>query len=108
LDDTARFFGREADAAGLIDRLSRSRLTVLYGDDRVGKTSLLQARLLPAILANQHLPLLVSVTSTPLVTQIKQRLRPDLNNSSDLAQTSLKVFLRQTVSHLPKGKRLSS
>lgn len=106
LDDTARFFGREADAAGLIDRLSRSRLTVLYGDARVGKTSLLQARLLPAILANQHLPLLVSVTSTPLVTHIKQRLRPDLNNSSDLAQTSLKVFLRQTASHLPKGKRV--
>jgi tetratricopeptide (TPR) repeat protein len=48
-DDHFRFFGR-ADAARDVARLwRRNRITVLYGDSGVGKTSLVRAGVVPAI-----------------------------------------------------------
>src|SRR5580704_5828144 len=41
------FFGRDAEAAELLQRLRLHPLLVLYGRSGLGKTSLLRARLIP-------------------------------------------------------------
>src|SRR5687767_13004833 len=42
-EDAPFFFGREADCSVIIDNLSASRFTLLYGASGVGKSSLLRA-----------------------------------------------------------------
>jgi WD40 repeat protein len=41
--DAKRFFGRETQIENIIDRLTASRLTILYGESGVGKTSVVRA-----------------------------------------------------------------
>ncbi len=41
--DAKRFFGRETQIEKIIDRLKASRLTILYGESGVGKTSVVRA-----------------------------------------------------------------
>ena len=42
-EDAAKFFGRDAERTTLISNLKASRLTVLYAQSGVGKSSLLRA-----------------------------------------------------------------
>ncbi len=42
-EDAKRFFGRKTQIENIIDRLTTSRLTILYGDSGVGKTSVVRA-----------------------------------------------------------------
>lgn len=42
-EDANRFFGREAQIENIIQRLKASRLTILYGESGVGKTSVVRA-----------------------------------------------------------------
>ena len=46
-EDAALFFGRETEQAVIRDNLITSRLTVLYGESGVGKSSVLRAGVLP-------------------------------------------------------------
>jgi hypothetical protein len=47
--DAEYFFGRDSDRELVIDNLMASRLTVLYGPSGVGKSSLLQAGVMPLL-----------------------------------------------------------
>lgn len=47
--DVDIFYGREAETAELVNRIHRHRLVVLYGASGTGKTSLLQAGVLPRL-----------------------------------------------------------
>jgi len=110
LADVARFFGRAEQVNSLLPDLtcadSRCRFVVLHGEAGVGKTSLLQAGIAPALVAAQHLPLLVRVSTSPLVTRIKQTLLPDLGPTPVLEKAPLQEFLRQAASFLPEGKQI--
>lgn len=109
LADVARFFGRDRALAQTLENLtcsdSRCRLAVLHGDIGMGKTSLLQAGIAPALIAAQHLPLLVRVGEEPLVATIKHSLLPDLDRTPMLKNAPLAAFLRQVTGRLPPGKQ---
>lgn len=55
----AQFFGREAEVAELVRRLSRKGLTVLFGQSGLGKTSMLQAGVVPRLREAGFAPVLV-------------------------------------------------
>ena len=110
LADASRFFGREASIGTLLENLtgsdSRSRLAVLHGDAGMGKTSVLKAGIVPALVSAQHLPLVVRVSGEALATGIKQSLLPNLNTVPILRDAPLQEFVRQVAALLPKGKHL--
>jgi hypothetical protein len=56
VEDATLFFGREREAAQLTARIQGTRLTVLYAPSGAGKTSLLNARIIPALEAHGWLP----------------------------------------------------
>ena len=56
VEDATLFFGREREAAQLTSRILGTRLTVLHAPSGAGKTSLLNARIIPALEAHGWLP----------------------------------------------------
>ena len=55
------FFGREAEVRGLTERVRQRPLTVLFGPSGLGKSSLLNAGVVPRLRQAGYLPLLVRV-----------------------------------------------
>src|SRR5215472_3960689 len=78
----AFFHGRDAEAAELLRRVRRERLTILFGQSGLGKTSLLSAGLFPRLRAADFLPVYVRLDWTTEqispVAQIKQALAANL------------------------------
>ena len=58
-DTGAYFFGRTAELQDLYERIVHKPLTVLFGQSGLGKTSLLQAALVPRLRAAGYLPILM-------------------------------------------------
>jgi hypothetical protein len=56
VEDATLFFGREREAGQLTSRIQGTRLTVLHAPSGAGKTSLLNARIIPALEAHGWLP----------------------------------------------------
>jgi hypothetical protein len=78
----AFFHGRDAEAAELLRRVRRERLTILFGQSGLGKTSLLCAGLFPRLRGADFLPVYVRLDWTTEqispVAQIKQALAANL------------------------------
>jgi hypothetical protein len=78
----AYFHGRDAEAAELLRRVRRERLTILFGQSGLGKTSLLSAGLFPRLRASDFLPVYVrldwTIEQISPVAQIKQALAENL------------------------------
>jgi tetratricopeptide (TPR) repeat protein len=78
----AFFHGRDAEAAELLRRVRRERLTILFGQSGLGKTSLLCAGLFPRLRAADFLPVYIRLDWTTAqitpVAQIKQALAENL------------------------------
>ena len=76
------FHGRDAEAAELLRRVRRERLTILFGQSGLGKTSLLCAGLFPQLRAADFLPVYIRLDWTTAqitpVAQIKQALAENL------------------------------
>lgn len=113
LEHTAVFSGRDREISEVAEQLSRHRCVVLRGENRVGKSSFLQAGLIPALVSNEHLPLYfhVSSRSESLVEDIWHELLPDLPVRSDgekdgLSGQRLHSVLRSAADVLPEGKHL--
>ncbi len=113
LADASRFAGRDALAKVLLDQMvcsdSLCRFVVLDGRTKVGKTSLLRAGIVPALVAAEHLPLYVNMTPSPtgsLATLVKETLLPDLSATPLLAEAPLRVFINQVADLLPEGKHV--
>ena len=104
--DHIRFFGREDILAELLERMSGNPVTFLCSSQAAGKTSLLKAGLVPALLAQGHLPLVISTSSETLEASIKKDLLPDLDNLPFLKAMSLTKFIDVVASALPEGKML--
>ena len=78
----AFFHGRDAEAAELLRRVRRERLTILFGQSGLGKTSLLCAGLFPRLRTADFLPVYIRLDWTTAqiapVAQIKQALAENL------------------------------
>jgi hypothetical protein len=73
-DERGKFFGREADKAILVDKILGNRLTLLFAASGVGKSSLLQAAVIPYLRADGGENLSV-VCNTDWVSEPLGRLR---------------------------------
>lgn len=98
--DGYRFFGRQEIIRELTDRIQENSNTFLDGS---GKTSALQAGVIPRLLENGHLPLLVSVSAEPLETSIKKQLLPNIREMEFLESMSLTEFVRRVSDQLRDG-----
>ena len=56
-DDASRFKGRDEDIDHLYRLVTRSDLSVIYAESGIGKSSLINAGLIPSLRANMYLPL---------------------------------------------------
>lgn len=73
--------------------LLHNRLLVLHAPPGMGKTSLVQARVVPALLQANHLPLLVRAFDDDPVRAVKRKLLPHLDETPGLANAPLSHFL---------------
>jgi hypothetical protein len=78
----AYFHGRDAEVAELLRRVRRERLTILFGQSGLGKTSLLCAGLFPRLRTADFLPVYLRLDWTTVhispVAQVKQALADNL------------------------------
>lgn len=83
-NDSDFFFGRERETAELLEVVQQSPAAVLYGQSGLGKTSLVQAGLFPALKRLNFLPLRVRFNhgddAPPLAQQIKNCLSAELDS----------------------------
>jgi YD repeat-containing protein len=83
--DREFFFGREHEAAELLSLVQRAPVVVLYGQSGLGKTSLIQAGLFPALKRLNFLPLRLrfdqSDNAPPLAQQLKNALAGELDRA---------------------------
>jgi tetratricopeptide (TPR) repeat protein len=84
-NDRDFFFGRERETSELLELVQRSSVVVLYGQSGLGKTSLLQAGLLPDLKRADFLPLRVRFDhgddAPPLAQQIENELAAELDRA---------------------------
>ncbi|NJN93097.1 MAG: hypothetical protein HC875_02885 [Anaerolineales bacterium] len=99
LSDAELFFGRQRAITELIRHLARDRLTILHAESGAGKSSLLQAGLMPRLLGQGHLPVYLRSDISPSLA-IKQAFVPDLADVPELHKISLPGFLRQVTAVL--------
>ncbi len=84
--DREFFFGRKRETSELFDLVQRVPVVVLYGQSGLGKTSLLQAGLLPDLKQVDFLPLRVRFDhgddAPPLAQQIKNEIAAELDRTN--------------------------
>lgn len=77
------FFGRDRELADLFERIAQKPLTVLFGQSGLGKTSLLQAALIPRLRHAGFVPILLRLghepEDPPLEEQVLEALRAALD-----------------------------
>ncbi len=66
VEDAALFFGRDREAKDLTARILANRLTILHAVSAAGKTSLLNARIIPAVEAHGWVPVRTTPDENPL------------------------------------------
>jgi YVTN family beta-propeller protein len=106
LGDANLFFGRAHAIAGMLERLSAGALTVLHAESGAGKSSLIQAGLMPRLLASGHLPIFLRPYNVEPYLALKRAFLPDLGVAPLLATAPLRDFLRQVTDLLGRDTRL--
>jgi len=95
LSDAEIFYGRSQAIAALMGNLKRSPLTILHAESGAGKTSLVQAGIMPRLIAAGHLPIYLRPYNAEPSYAIKRLFIPDLSNVPLLATAPLRDFLKQ-------------
>jgi hypothetical protein len=95
-EDAPLFFGRDQEADQLIARVASSRFTLLHALSGAGKTSLLNARVLPGLESRGWLPIRVLPQDDPVesirVTTL-QTLFPPLSVEREAVQAAIEALL---------------
>jgi WD40 repeat protein len=95
LADAQHFYGREQAIVDILARMYRHPFTVIQSESGAGKSSLLQAAIVPRLLAVGDLPLIVRPYDQQPTQAIKRELLADLCQTPDLAAAPLRHYLRQ-------------
>ncbi len=95
LSDAEVFFGRDQAIRDLREAMRRGPLTVLQAESGAGKTSLLQAGIVPHLMAEEHLAVLIRPQFENPTDAIKKSFIGNLGLTPKLARASLVDFLRR-------------
>ena len=106
LRDAALFFGRSNAIRETLDRLSQGALTVLHSESGAGKSSLIQAGVMPRLIGAGHLPLYLRPYQAEPDLAIKRAVINDLSVTPLLATAPLRDFLTQVSTVLGEKCRL--
>ncbi len=98
--------GRAEDLRQLTRRIDVRQSVFISGRGGVGRTSLLQAGLMPSLLTNGDLPVLVSISREPLALSIKRSILSRVESTTYLKRLNLAKFLEHAAKCLPENKRL--
>lgn len=88
-DDRKRFFGREAEAASLLARVVSERLLLFYAQSGAGKSSLINARLIPQLRKDEGFSVLP-------VGRVAGQLPPGVEQVDNIFLFNLMASLDQT------------
>lgn len=103
-DEQREFFGRTVETENILDKIEQSNYILLYGKSGVGKTSLLNAGLIPAARKEGYIPIVVPTQSlindsgSPYeslfvyLESVAIKERVDLRPKKELKPTSLWEF----------------
>ena len=106
IQDAGHFFGRGQAIAELLPELESKQVTWLHGRSGTGKSSLIQAGLMPALLEKKALPILVrSFDESPTTALKKAVLKRNWSEDLKLSKKSLLQFL-SNIDDVLKGKQL--
>jgi hypothetical protein len=95
LSDADVFFGREQALSDLRKAMKRGKLTILQAESGAGKTSLLQAGIIPRLIAEKNFAVLVRPQFANPTYAIKQNFIGNLELTPKLVQAPLVDFLRR-------------
>jgi hypothetical protein len=98
--------GRASLVQEILPLIETERTVFLDGNSGVGKTSLLQAGLIPALLKKEHMPVMVEAGSADLILEIKRQFLPSIEMLDFLKEMSLAEFVRRVSDELGKSKLL--
>jgi hypothetical protein len=98
--------GRHMVTTQILEHLKSRNCSFLAGNGGSGKTSLLQAGLLPQLIKQGGLPIYVSVTSDPLDMSIRRQFLSEVAQTPYLSQVPLSTFLRHVIECLPQTKHV--
>jgi hypothetical protein len=95
LSEAGVFFGRDQAINDLRKAMKRGRLTILQAESGAGKTSLLQAGIVPRLIVEKHLVVLIRPQFENPSYTIKKCFVGDLELTPKLARAPLIDFLRR-------------
>lgn len=95
LSDVEMFFGRQQAIEDLLSVMNRSSFTILYSESGAGKTSLLQAGVIPRLIAGGNLPVYLRSNNRNPALAIKRIFSDDLREIPNLAKAPLGGFLQR-------------
>jgi hypothetical protein len=91
------FFGREDAINDLLEIMGQAPLTILQAESGAGKTSLLQAGILPRVIDESHLAILIRPQFQNPSQAIKRCFLEDLQLTPKLAHMPLLNFMRRVI-----------
>ena len=98
--------GRAEDLRQLTRRIDVRQSVFICGRGGVGRTSLLQAGLMPTLLQQGDWPVLVSISREPLALSIERSILSRVESTTYLKRLNLAKFLEHAARILPENKRL--
>jgi conflict system STAND superfamily ATPase len=104
--ETDLLAGRETLISNILERLKQNSYSFLAGNGGSGKTSLMQAGLMPQVFKQGDLPIFVPVTSDSLELNIKRQFLGEVTQTPYLSQVPLSTFLRHVTECLPATKHV--
>jgi hypothetical protein len=85
-ESRAFFFGREEEVAELERRVQRKLLTVLFGKSGLGKTSILQAGLVPGLRDRGYFPVYIRIDYGPESPEPSEQIKQAINRAAAVGQ----------------------
>jgi hypothetical protein len=106
LNEGPYLLGREENLRHLTERFVAEQSIFISGRAGVGRTSLLQAGLMPYFLEQGHLPVLISISAEPLDLIVKRKILTGVDSTTYLKRLNLAKFLEHVTKFLQPNKWL--
>lgn len=98
--------GRESALSNILGLLRTDHTAIIAGNGGSGKTSLLQAGVMPQLVKQGDLPVIISVSDGSLETKIKREFLGEVTQTLYLSQIPLSTFLRHVTECIPQSRHV--